>query len=92
MRALSFIATTFLVGAAGVLAGVLIAPNKGSTTRNKIVKRGQEYKEYLHDNYDDLVDTVTHPFEGASAEAIRLGKKAEEKARELKNDAKKAIK
>ena len=84
MRISSIIVSSVLVGAAGVLAGTLFAPDKGAKTRSKIAKKGVEYKDYLLDNYDDLADSVSHPFESLEDETKRLGKKANKKAKKMK--------
>lgn len=84
MRMSSIIFTTLFVGAAGVLAGTLFAPNKGKKTRSRIAKKGEEYKDYLYDNFDDLADSVSHPFESLEAETKRLSKKANARAKKVK--------
>ena len=89
MKTSSIIITSLFLGVGGALAATLFAPNKGAKTRKKIAKRGQEYKDYLVDNYNDLVDTVSHPFENLEEETKRLGKKANAKAKEIKKKAKK---
>ena len=40
----------------GILLGVLFAPDSGEETRKKITRRAQGIK----DNYEDLVDDVSH--------------------------------
>lgn len=81
MKISSIILSGLFVGAAGAIAAILFAPDKGTKTRNKISKKGQEYKDYILDNYNDLTDSVFHPFETLKAESKRLSKKAVNKAK-----------
>ncbi|MEX2351350.1 MAG: YtxH domain-containing protein [Balneolaceae bacterium] len=87
MKITSVIITSLLFGAAGALVGTLFAPGKGSKTRSKITKKGQVYKDYLLDNYHDIANSVTHPFESMEDHTIRLSKKAINKAEKLKSEA-----
>lgn len=84
MKTSSMIITSLFVGAGGVLAGTLLAPRKGSKTRNKIAKKGHEYTDYLVDNFNEIADSVSHPFENAEDQTIRLSKKAIDKAKKIK--------
>jgi gas vesicle protein len=86
MKTSSIILTALLAAAAAAIAGTLFAPGKGSKTRNKMTRKGKLYKDYLMDNLHDFADSVAHPFENTADEAIRLSKKANSKAKKLKNE------
>jgi gas vesicle protein len=87
MKNSTVLVTALFAGAAGVFTGILFAPGKGSKTRNKLSKKGHEYREFVSDNFDDLVHSVSHPFESVKDETLRLSKKANAKVRELRRDA-----
>lgn len=84
MKISSIIITGLFAGAAGAIAGTLFAPGKGTKTRSKIAKKGQAYRDFLVDNYNDLADTVSHPFEDMEDKTIRLSEKAIGKAKKMK--------
>jgi gas vesicle protein len=84
MKISSIIITGLFAGAAGAIAGTLFAPGKGSKTRNKIARKGQEYKESIKDNFNELTDSISHPFEDMEDKTIRLSNKAIDKAKKIK--------
>ena len=49
----------FITGVAiGVLAGILIAPDKGSATRRKISEKGKDLKDQFNDFVDYWADKI----------------------------------
>lgn len=92
MKISSVVLASLIVGAAGALAATLFAPEKGSKTRKQIADKGQEYKDYLRDNYHNLADSVAHPFEDMHDQTIRLSKKALQEAQKIKEEALQKIK
>ena len=71
----------FIGFAAGLLVGVLFAPDKGSETRERVARRGRELK----DKFNDLVDSLSDKFESAAEEADEFAEKAKQKARSYSN-------
>lgn len=68
-----------LAGAAtGVLAGILFAPAKGSKTRKKIARKGEDFVDTLKEKLDDLLDTVTEKFEKVKEDVSDYAEKVKE--------------
>jgi gas vesicle protein len=49
--------------AIGALGGVLFAPAKGSSTRRRIIHKGEEYSDDLKEKLEDLFDTITDQYD-----------------------------
>jgi gas vesicle protein len=49
--------------AAGALLGMLFAPQKGSKTRKKILKRGEDYADILKDKLTAFLSGLSDKFE-----------------------------
>lgn len=52
--------------AAGAVAGILLAPHKGSKTRRKLSKKTRETVDGIKNKYSNLKDTVTDKFHSAA--------------------------
>lgn len=83
MKALTFIATTLIVSAAGVAAGMLFAPKKGSKTRRDISKTSHKYTDYLSDKLDDIIDAGTEYMEHFEDKTEQIAENAKAKAKKI---------
>lgn len=53
------VAAAAIVGAVvGGAVGILLAPNKGSDTRKKIMSAGENLSDSMKDEYEEVVDAV----------------------------------
>lgn len=72
---------------AGALLGVLIAPDKGSNTRKKIIKRGADYVDNAKEQLDEMVEGVNSKIQNLVQEATNLARRGREKANSVKEEA-----
>lgn len=86
MKMSSIIVTTIFVGAASIVAGTLFASGKGEVTRRKIARKTKLYKDYLMDNIYDFTESISHPNEDLEEETLRLSKKANAKAKKIRDE------
>ncbi len=68
--------------AAGAALGILLAPDKGSETRKKITKKGEDYVDGLKDKFDDMIDGASKKFDNMKEEAVNMAGQAKHKMEE----------
>jgi gas vesicle protein len=75
--------------AAGALIGVLFAPDKGSESRHKIVKKGEDYLDSVKRKFNSLLDTISGKYNGGRVDVADSGGNgnSEETIREMQASA-----
>ena len=74
--------------AAGALVGILFAPAKGSRTRRRIRRKGEDYVEGLKELFNEYADTISEKLEQAKEEVSAYAQKGKEKFEEVEKEVK----
>ncbi|WP_372948595.1 YtxH domain-containing protein [Mariniphaga sp.] len=78
-----------LAGAAtGALAGILFAPAKGSKTRKKITRKGEDYLDAVKDTFNELLDAFTEKLEKVKDDVSEFAEKKMSKTEKPLKDTK----
>jgi gas vesicle protein len=66
----------------GLVTGLLLAPEKGSETRKRIIRKANDLKE----KFDDFIDSVTEKFDSLKDDAESMATNAKREARSFAGD------
>lgn len=69
--------------AIGAIAGILFAPEKGSTTRQQIMDKSDDLADDLKAKFDQLCKSVMDKFEIAKTDVKELGEKVQKGVNEV---------
>jgi gas vesicle protein len=76
--------------AAGALTGILFAPAKGSRTRKRMLRKGENYTESLKEKFDDFVDDINDKVEKVKDGVSNFAEKKMAKPEEAEKNKKAA--
>lgn len=80
-----------LAGAAiGAIAGILFAPEKGSTTRRQIADSSDDYMDELKSQFNKFTDSLEQKLDSTKKDADYLADKGKSKYNDLKKESKNA--
>jgi len=68
--------------AVGATLGILFAPDKGSSTRSKISKKGHDYAEELGDKFNEFIESISRKYESMKDSATGLVENGKAKVEE----------
>jgi len=74
--------------AAGALLGVLFAPGKGSNTRKKIYKKGEDYADGLKEQFDEFLKSISGKIKEAKEEVSIFAEEEKPRSEEVKKNVK----
>lgn len=74
--------------AAGATLGILFAPDKGSSTRNKISKKSRKYVDEAGAKYHEMADGLANKINSLKEEATHYFESGKTKAKETEAEAK----
>jgi len=78
--------------AVGATLGILFAPDKGTNTRKKISRKGDEYAEELEEKFNTFIEGLTDKFEDMKDEAARIVENGEHKVEKLVAEVRASVK
>lgn len=72
--------------AAGALLGILFAPEKGSQTRKKLARSGNDYVDGLGEKFNTFIDGMSSKLETLKKDANYIAEQGKQKIDKAEND------
>jgi len=76
--------------ATGAVLGIIFAPEKGSVTRKKLSKKGEDFADSLKEKFNEFLDGISEKYEKVKEEVSDFAEHGKAKSEEAKKDAKTA--
>lgn len=77
--------------AIGAIAGILFAPEKGSTTRKQIMDKSEDLTSDMKSKIEEFIDSLLEKFESGKKGAEEMISNGKEKFDEAKNEIKGSV-
>jgi gas vesicle protein len=78
--------------AVGATLGILFAPEKGTVTRKRVTKKGEDYVEGIENQFNHFIDGINQKYETLKSKAVHVVEEGEARMAKLDGELSKAIK